>query len=80
MKIRLAILALTAMAMASCNTKDCRCYELVGNHWTGPQTTLADAGTPCASLNSNTRKCNEMEDPILDPGDIAVGKKATSNQ
>lgn len=81
MKLRPTLLiVLGAIAMASCNTKDCRCYELVGSHWTGPATTLANAGTPCSSLNSSTRKCNEMEDPILDSGDIAVGKKASNNR
>ena len=60
-------MGMTAMAMmlvavfASCDTKQCRCYEYVGNR--------------CDDLNTKTYFCNEMDDPILDPSDIAVGKK-----
>lgn len=64
-----------ALAVASCNTKSCRCYEFNNGRWTGPFTYSAYQGTPCGNLNSTTTLCNEMEDPVLDPDDIAIGKK-----
>ena len=75
MKKILFLIALGSIALAACSSKQCRCYDYTGNRWTGPNTTAAVAGTPCADLNTSTRKCNEMDDPILDPNDIAVGKK-----
>lgn len=63
------------LALASCDTKDCRCYDYQGNRWVGPHTTVTTAGTPCSSLNSPTHYCNEMDDPIINPDDIAIGKK-----
>lgn len=74
-KILLPILAVAAVLLVSCDTKECRCYTLSGNRWVGPTTTYTVAGTPCASLNTGTDQCNEMDDPIIDPDDIAVGKK-----
>lgn len=79
-KIRINM-GMTAMAMmlvavfASCDTKQCRCYEYVGNRWIGPTTTNTYSGNRCDDLNTKTYFCNEMDDPILDPSDIAVGKK-----
>lgn len=76
MKRRLTlILALGALALASCDSKSCRCYELVNTHWTGPNTTVTAAGTRCSDLNNSYRVCNEMDDPILDPDDIGVDTK-----
>ena len=76
MKLKLTLLlALGALALASCDSKSCRCYELVNAHWTGPSTTVTAAGTRCASLNNSYRVCNEMEDPIIDPSDIGVDTK-----
>ncbi|MBQ9863883.1 MAG: hypothetical protein IJM33_00930 [Bacteroidales bacterium] len=69
------LLALTSLSLASCGSKDCRCYELSGSHWTGPHTTMTAAGTRCADLNSRTLKCNEMEEPIINPDDIGVDNK-----
>lgn len=68
-------MAVAALLFASCDTKECRCYSFSGTRWTGPSTSSALAGTPCADLNTTTTLCNEMDDPILDPSDIAVGKK-----
>ena len=78
MKLKLKlilILVLGATALASCDGKSCRCYELVGNRWTGPNTTVTAAGTRCNQLNNSYRVCNEMDDPILDPSDIGVDTK-----
>ena len=78
MKTKLTItllLTLGAIALTSCDSKSCRCYELVGSHWTGPNTTVTAAGTRCSALNNNYRVCNEMDDPILDPNDIATDTK-----
>lgn len=72
---KLLIIAVCALALASCDSKSCRCYEMVGSRWTGPNTTLTAAGTRCSDLNNPTRKCNEMDDPILDPNDIATDTK-----
>ncbi len=74
---KLAFLLLIAgtFAMASCNTKSCRCYERHSDRWTGPVTYSTYVGTPCGDLNTPTVLCNEMEDHILNPDDIAVGKK-----
>lgn len=74
-KYIIALAALALFSLSSCDTKDCRCYQLVGGRWTGPHTTVATAGTPCNSLNSRTEVCNEMDDPILDPSDIGVDNK-----
>lgn len=76
MKKILTCMALVAfLALASCGSKDCRCYEFVNGRWTGPHTTLTADGTPCSSLNSVSMLCNEMDDPILNPGDIGVDTK-----
>lgn len=69
------LLVLGVLALTSCDSKDCRCYELSGSHWTGPYTTVTTAGTRCADLNNRTRKCNEMDEPILNPDDIGVDTK-----
>lgn len=74
-KFIIALVILSALGLSSCNTKDCRCYELVGGRWTGPRTNITSAGTPCSSLNNRTVVCNEMEDPILNPDDIGVDSK-----
>lgn len=74
-KIALLILVAGTCMLASCSTKSCRCYEYVSGRWTGPITYSAMAGTPCGNLNTPTTYCNEMDDPILDPSDIANGKK-----
>lgn len=63
------------MALASCDTKECRCYNYQNNRWTGPFTYGTAVGTPCRELNNPNRYCNEMDDPIIDPNDIAIGKK-----
>jgi hypothetical protein len=74
---KLLILALGAIALtlSSCDSKSCRCYELVNTQWTGPNTTVTAAGTRCSDLNNHYRVCNEMDDPILDPRDIGVDTK-----
>lgn len=69
--ILLIIAGVTTLASCTFTTKNCRCYEYIGSRWTGPRTTTASAGTPCSSLNTKTYQCNEMDDPILDPNDIA---------
>ncbi len=73
--ILILTLGVLALTLTSCDSKSCRCYELVNAHWTGPNTTLAAAGTRCATLNNSYRVCNEMEEPILDPRDIGVDTK-----
>ncbi|MBQ6069741.1 MAG: hypothetical protein IJK84_09570 [Bacteroidales bacterium] len=76
MKLKIAlILALGAIALTSCDSKSCRCYDLVGTRWTGPNTSYVVAGTRCSDLNNSNRKCNEMDDPIIDPADIGVDTK-----
>ncbi len=74
-KIAILLLVAGAFAMTSCDTKSCRCYEYNNVRWTGPFTYSTYSGNPCESLNTSTTVCNEMDDPILDPDDIAVGKK-----
>ena len=55
------------LALASCDTKECRCYEVSGNRVI-KVTTSTMAGTPCSDLNTpRTRKCDEMSDPELNP-------------
>ena len=71
----LTLAAIAVMVFTSCGTKNCRCYEKVGGRWTGPRTTATMAGTVCSSLNERTLICNEMDDPILNPDDIAVDEK-----
>lgn len=73
----ITIAILGALSLASCGTKECRCYEQINSQWTGPYTTYASSSTRCAELNTRTLYCNEMNDPIIDPRDIAQdGKKA----
>ena len=72
---KILIIAICTLALASCDSKSCRCYSKVNSHWTGPSTTVTTAGTRCSDLNNATTKCNEMDDPILDPNDIAVDSK-----
>lgn len=74
-KLLLPLAALAMLALASCDGKSCRCYEVVNGRWTGPATTVTAAGTRCSDLNNSYRKCNEMDDPILDPNDIGVDTK-----
>jgi len=74
-KLAVLILIAGAFAMTSCTTKSCRCYEYTNGRWTGPYTYSTYAGNSCGSLNTPTTLCNEMDDPILDPDDIANGKK-----
>ena len=76
MKLKFTLLlALGALALASCDSKSCRCYELINTQWTGPNTSYVAAGTRCSDLNSRTRLCNEMDEPIIDPHDIGVDTK-----
>lgn len=74
-KILILVLVAGAGLLTSCDTKSCRCYEYVNGRWTGPSTTITLAGTACGDLNSGTTYCNEEDDPIIDPDDIAIGKK-----
>jgi len=74
-KIIIPLIILGAVVMTGCDSKSCRCYELVGAHWTGPNTSYVASGTRCSDLNNSTRKCNEMDDPIIDPDDIGVDTK-----
>ena len=64
-----------AMALCSCDGKNCRCYEFNNGRWTGPNTTYAASDTRCASLNTRTLQCIEMDEPIIDPSDIGVDTK-----
>ena len=72
--IPLAAVALVAL-LQSCDSKECRCYEQINGQWTGPNASYTSYDTRCADLNTRTRFCNEMEDPILDPHDIGVDTK-----
>ncbi len=74
-KTIIALVALAALAFTSCGTKDCRCYQLIGGRWTGPRTTVTTSGTPCNTLNDQTLRCDEMDDPILDPSEMGVDTK-----
>lgn len=74
-KITFLMAVLGIFFLSSCDTKSCRCYELRNSRWTGPYTTTAEYGISCSSLNNPTTYCNEMDDPIIDPDDIAIGKK-----
>lgn len=76
------LLLLGTLAMVSCNpavvsysAKECRCYELANSHWTGPHTRITSSANRCSDLNSRTRLCNEMDEPIIDPNDIGVDEK-----
>lgn len=74
-KLAFFIIGAALCTLASCDTKSCRCYEYSGGRWTGPRTYTTQYGTACGALNTSTTYCNEMDDPILDPNDIAIGKK-----
>ena len=69
-----ALAAIAMLTLASCDTKECRCYEYTGTRWVRT-TTSTLAGTACNSLNTDTYKCDEMSDPVIDPNDIASKKK-----
>jgi len=59
----------------SCSVKQCRCYNKTNGTWTGPVTTAVLDNTDCKSYNTDTRICNEYDDPIVDPGSIATDSK-----
>ena len=73
-KVTMLLAAAGLFALASCDTKECRCYEYNGSRWIRT-TTSTLAGTACSSLNTNTYKCDEMTDPIIDPNDIGEDTK-----
>ena len=74
-KIAIVCLAFLAMGLVSCNTKSCRCYDFVNGRWTGPHTAYTSPSYSCASLNTRTYFCNEMDDPILNPDEIGIDSK-----
>lgn len=74
-KITIILALFGAVCLSSCNVKECRCYQFVGDRWTGPNANYTSPENKCAALNNQTTLCNEMDDPILNPDDIAVGKK-----
>lgn len=80
-KIIVLMLVVGALALAACTnatayrTKECRCYDLVRDHWVGPSAKLTYYDSPCSSLNNSRRVCNEYDDPIIDPNDIGVDYK-----
>ena len=58
------------LAMASCDTKECRCYETSGSRVIKVYTSTL-AGSPCSDLNiPSSRRCDEMSDPDLDPNSM----------
>lgn len=75
-KTLLSIIAVAGMlALSSCDTKQCRCYEYNGRHWVRNDTYIL-TDRECRTQNTNTYKCDEMSDPVIDPNDIAEdGKK-----
>ena len=73
-KVVLSLAAVALLTLASCDTKECRCYEYTGTRWIRANTTTI-AGTPCSDLNTSTYKCDEMSDPIIDPNDIGEDTK-----
>lgn len=74
-KLKLLLPLVCLLALSSCNMKECRCYQFVGDHWVGPNAAYTNPSYSCTSLNTSNTFCNEMDDPILNPNDIAVGKK-----
>lgn len=74
-KFGILMAAIGLLSLCSCNVKECRCYHFDGNRWNGPNASYTSPDTKCSSLNNNSTLCNEMDDPILNPDDIAIGKK-----
>lgn len=70
----LTALALTALLMASCDTKSCKCYVYDGVSTPYMETDYVSEGTPCSSLSYNRgtqyRECLEYNEPDIDPNEI----------
>jgi len=74
-KIVFSLIAIAGMlSLASCNTKECRCYEYNGSRWVKKYTSTL-VGTRCSDLNTNTYQCDETTDPEIDPNDIGEDTK-----
>ena len=74
-KIVFSIIAIAGMlALASCDTKECRCYEYNGSRWVKKYTSTF-TGTRCSDLNTSTYQCDEMSDPEIDPNSIGEDTK-----
>ena len=73
-KATLLLAAAGLFTLASCDTKECRCYEYNGTRWIRANTTTL-AGTRCSDLNTSTYQCDEMTDPVIDPNDIGGDTK-----
>lgn len=74
-KVTLLLMLAGILALSSCNMKECRCYQYQDGRWYGPNAAYTSPDTKCAALNNSTTFCNEMDDPIINPDDIAIGKK-----
>jgi len=73
-KATLLLAAAGLFVLASCDTKECRCYEYNGTRWVKKYTSTF-TGTRCSELNTNTYVCDEMTDPEIDPNDIGGDTK-----
>ena len=74
-KTSLLIIAVAGlMALASCDTKECRCYEYNGSRWIRTSTSTF-ASSRCSDLNTSTYQCDEISDPVIDPSDIGEDTK-----
>ena len=67
-KVLIAMTAVAALCLASCDTKLCYCYEPTATG-TVEQTVYANPDTPCASLGSGNRGCVERNER-MDPDEI----------
>lgn len=73
-KIILILAVVGSVALASCDTKQCRCYEYNGTRWVRTDTYIL-ADRACRTMNTNTYQCDEMSDPVIDPNDIGEDYK-----
>lgn len=67
--ITAAVLLYSLCVLASCNTKTCVCYEVVGQQMT-MQDTYTDINNACSSLSTERRICVE-ESERVNPEDVA---------
>lgn len=73
-KVTLTLSAMALLTLASCDTKQCRCYEYNGVRWVKEYTSTI-AGVSCQDLNTSTYQCDEITDPEIDPSDIGEDTK-----
>ena len=83
-KLLLIPAALMIIALASCDTKTCKCYIYNGANTPYMEYEYIAEGNSCATLDYNRgtqyRQCIEYNEPDIDPGDIGQEYKGVKSE